>query len=218
MPMTKISASILNADLAHLSDVAATAQTAGADFIHYDVMDGIFVDNLSFGLPVLQCLKKYAELPIDAHLMIQEPHRFVSRFAEAGAEMLSFHIESSSDTADTIRLIHENGMKAGIAVSPDTPVSDVFPYLSMLQDDDFVLLMTVHPGYGKQKFLDYVLDKIKELRAEMNAKQLNLHIQVDGGIQAETAKLCREAGADNLVSGSYLFCSESPAEAVRSLR
>ena len=113
---------------------------------------------------------------------------------------------------------HENGMKAGIAVSPDTPVSDVFPYLSMLQDDDFVLLMTVHPGYGKQKFLDYVLDKIKELRAEMNAKQLNLHIQVDGGIQAETAKLCREAGADNLVSGSYLFCSESPAEAVRSLR
>ena len=216
--MTMISASILNADLAHLADVADTAASAGADFIHYDVMDGIFVDNISFGLPVLQCLKKFAKLPIDAHLMIQEPHRFVKRFAEAGAQMLSFHIESASDTAETIYLIHENGMKAGIAVSPDTPVEDVFPYLSMLEDDDFVLLMTVYPGYGKQKFLDYVLPKIEALRAEMNRGSKKLHIQVDGGIQAQTALLCRNAGADNLVSGSYLFCSENPAEAVRSLR
>lgn len=216
--MTQVFTSILNADLAHLADVSAFAAQAGADYLHFDVMDGCFVDNISFGLPVLQCLKPCATLPIDVHLMVKEPMRFVKRFAEAGADMISFHIESDSDAEKTISVIHACGIPAGLAVSPDTPLEKLYPLLPLLNDNDYILLMTVHPGWGSQKFMEEVLMKIRELSAHLKAEHRNLHIQVDGGIQADTAARCREAGADYMVSGTYIIRAENPQEAVASLR
>ena len=216
--MALISASVLNGDLAHLADVADQIAAAGADMIHYDVMDGSFVDNLSFGLPVLSCLRPCTKLPIDVHLMIDEPHRFAERFIHAGANLLSFHIESRSDAAETVRLIHSFGIPAGIAVSPDTPAKSVFPLLRYLQPDDFILMMTVYPGLGGQQFMPQVLPKIKLLHQKLEAEQLPLHIEVDGGINSETALLCRNAGADYLVAGSYVVGAENAAERVASLR
>lgn len=216
--MAMISASILNGDLAHLAAVADTVSASGADALHYDVMDGCFVDNLSFGLPVLSCLRSCTQLPIDVHLMIEQPLRFAERFVRAGADLLSFHIESRSDAAETLRMIHSLGIPAGIAVSPDTPVETVYPLLPQMQPEDFILLMTVQPGLGGQVFRPYVLPKIEALRQKLDAERLPIHIQVDGGINAETGRLCRNAGADYLVAGSYLLGAAHPADAVASLR
>lgn len=210
-------ASILNSDLLNLAKVADTVRESGADALHYDVMDGRFVDNISFGLPVLASLRPYTKQPIDVHLMITDPLRFVERFVEAGADMLSFHIESDSDVRETLRCIHACGIPAGIAVSPDTPVSAVYPVLSDMQKDDYILLMTVYPGLGGQKFMPQILPKIRELSEYLQREQLPLHIEVDGGINAETGMQCRRAGADYLVAGSYVLGSQNPAEAVRSL-
>lgn len=216
--MCMISVSILNADLAHLADVAKRVEESQADALHYDVMDGCFVDNISFGLPVLQALRRCTDLPLDVHLMVKEPLRFVSRFVEAGASLLSFHIESDSDAAETISAIHSHGIRAGVALSPQTPAEAVIPLLPLLEKDDFILVMTVNPGWGKQAFMADMLPKIQTLRQVINDRKLPLHIQVDGGIQDVTAALCREAGADYLVSGSYLMGAESPAAAVKLLR
>ena len=216
--MALVSVSILNGDLARLADVAETVEAAHADLLHYDVMDGSFVDNLSFGLPVLSSLKPLVQLPVDVHLMIQEPLRFAERFVRAGADLLSFHIESRSDAAETLREIHTLGIPAGIAVSPDTPEESVFPLLESMQPDDFILMMTVRPGLGGQKFMSEVLPKIAALRRRITELQLPLHIEVDGGINAETGALCRKAGADYLVAGSYVLGADDPAEAVRSLK
>ena len=210
-------ASILNSDLLNLAKVADTVRESGADALHYDVMDGRFVDNISFGLPVLASLRPYTKQPIDVHLMITDPLRFVERFVKAGADMLSFHIESDSDVRETLRCIHACGIPAGIAVSPDTPVSAVYPVLSDMQKDDYILLMTVYPGLGGQKFMPQILPKIRELSEYLQREQLPLHIEVDGGINAETGMQCRRAGADYLVAGSYVLGSQNPAEAVRSL-
>ena len=213
-----ISVSILNGDLAHLAQTAELVAASGADARHYDVMDGRFVDNLSFGLPVLSSLRACTDLTIDTHLMIQDPLHFAERFVKAGADLLSFHIESRSDTAETIREIHSLGIPAGIAVSPDTPVEALFPVLPLLQKDDFILLMTVYPGLGGQQFLTRSVPKIAALSEIIRREQLPVHIEVDGGINAETGAQCRAAGADYLVAGSYLLRSEDPAAAVRSLR
>ncbi|MGN0647829.1 MAG: ribulose-phosphate 3-epimerase [Oscillospiraceae bacterium] len=216
--MCIISASILNADLANLSNVAKIVENSGADALHYDVMDGCFVDNISFGLPVLHALRRCTELPLDVHLMVKDPLRFVSRFVEAGAQYLSFHIESDSDPVATVDAIHGHGIAAGIALCPNTPLSVVLPLLPRLKAGDFILLMTVEPGWGKQAFIYDVLPKIRQLRALLDQQELPLHIQVDGGIQEETAAICREAGVDFLVSGSYLMNAPVPADAVRYLR
>lgn len=216
--MAMISASILNADFGHLAQTAELITLAGADAVHYDVMDGSFVDNISFGLPVLEGLRHCTELPFDVHLMIREPIRFAERFMKAGAQLLSFHIESDSDPVETIREIHRLGIPAGIAVSPKTPVETVFPLISEMRDDDFFLLMTVEPGWGKQPFIPEVLPKIRSLSERIRKETQRLHIEVDGGINAETSALCRSAGADYIVSGSYLLAADDPAEAVRLLR
>lgn len=213
-----ISASILNGDLAHLAQVAETVAAAGADALHYDVMDGCFVDNLSFGLPVLASLRPCTRLPIDVHLMITEPLRFAERFVKAGADLLSFHIESRSDAAETVKAIHSFGIPAGLAVSPDTPTEALLPLLKLLRPEDFILMMTVYPGLGGQAFIPRVLPKIAALSELLQREKLPVHIQVDGGINAETGLLCRQAGADYLVAGSYLLNAPDPAEAVRSLR
>jgi len=216
--MTMISASILNADLAHLGDVAEIVRTSGSDMLHYDVMDGCFVDNLSFGLPVLECLRKCTDLTIDTHLMIQDPLHYVERFVKAGSDLLSFHIESDSDAAETLRAIQACGIPAGIAVSPETPESLLKPLIPMLRPEDFVLMMTVRPGLGGQSFMPEVLPKIQNVRRMFAEAGITAHVEVDGGINDRTGALCREAGADYLVAGSYLLGAESPSRAVRLLR
>ena len=215
--MAKVYTSILNADWLHLTEVLDSIAASGADGVHYDVMDGCFVDNLSYGLPILHSMQQYNRLPVDAHLMVKEPLRFVERFAAEGTQMLSFHIESDSEPHATIAEIHRCGMRAGIAVSPNTPLERALPYLERLQAEDFVLLMTVEPGWGKQAFISEVLSKIEQLHTYLQTHSLPLHIQVDGGITAETAALCRAAGADYLVSGSYLLGAADPKAAGASL-
>lgn len=215
--MATVSVSILNSDLAHLADVAETVKQTGAELLHYDVMDGVFVDNLSFGLPVLSAIRPLTQVPVDVHLMISDPLRYVSRFVKAGADLLSFHIESSSDCAETVAEIHRCGVRAGIALSPETPVEAVYPFLPMLNKGDFILLMTVHPGLGGQSFMPEVLPKIRALRQTLDQGGYDLHIEVDGGINAETGARCTEAGADILVAGSYVLGSAHPEEAVSAL-
>lgn len=216
--MALVSVSILNGDLSRLAQVADTIADAKADLLHYDVMDGSFVDNLSFGLPVLTSLKPFVRVPVDVHLMIQQPLRYAERFVQAGADLLSFHIEAQSDPAETVREIHRLGIPAGIAVSPDTPAETVFPLLDALLPDDFILMMTVRPGLGGQQFMPQVLPKIEALRTRIKAMQMPLHIEVDGGINAQTGALCRKAGADYLVAGSFVLGAEDPAAAVRALK
>ena len=216
--MALVSVSILNGDLSRLAQVADTIADAKADLLHYDVMDGSFVDNLSFGLPVLTSLKPVVRVPVDVHLMIQQPLRYAERFVQAGADLLSFHIEAQSDPAETVREIHRLGIPAGIAVSPDTPAETVFPLLDALLPDDFILMMTVRPGLGGQQFMPQVLPKIEALRTRIKAMQMPLHIEVDGGINAQTGARCRKAGADYLVAGSFVLGAEDPAAAVRALK
>ena len=213
-----VSASILNADLTDLKALAALVKSSGADAIHYDVMDGCFVDNISFGLPVLQNLLGCSELPADVHLMIQDPLRFISRFAMEGVKWISFHAESASPADKTISAIHAAGISAGIALSPGTPVETVFPYLPLLNRGDFVLIMTVEPGWGNQAFIESTLEKIKVLHERFQTYGLPLHIQVDGGINDVTAPVCREAGADFIVSGSYLLKAADKQQACVLLR
>ena len=174
-------------------------------------MDGVFVPNISFGIPVIQSLRKISKLTFDVHLMIQEPLAYVDAFADAGADFLTFHLESSSDPQKTIEAIHARGMKAGISIKPGTPAEAVLPYLPQVE---LVLVMSVEPGFGGQKFMPSCLDKIRAIRAASDT----VEISVDGGINGMTGALCREAGASVLVAGSYVFGAKDPAEAIASLR
>lgn len=213
-----ILASILNSNLANIQAETEGLSESGIDAIHFDVMDGIFVDNISFGLPVLSCMRKITDLPIDVHLMIQQPDKFIERFAKAGADMISFHIESESDTQQTINLVHSCGIPVGVAISPDTPIESVYPFLPTLNQEDFVLIMTVYPGLGGQTFINEMLLKIEKLQKYKIQNNLSFHIEVDGGINNNTAKLCRENGVDYLVAGSYITGAFDPTEAVKKLR
>jgi len=207
-----VSPSILSADFANLA--RELERVRAAQWIHIDVMDGHFVPNITVGMPVVSCIRRATDFYLDVHLMISDPLRYGPEFAKAGADMVCFHIEADSDPAATIRAVHDAGAHTGVAIKPDTPAETVYPFLEAA---DMVLLMTVEPGFGGQAFLPDVLPKIRAVRKEADRRGLDLKIQVDGGVNLETARLCTEAGADVLVAGSYVFGSADPAEAVYAL-
>lgn len=213
--MIKVSPSVLACDLSRLLEEVNSIQTAGADMVHLDVMDGTFVTNISFGLPVIASLRKNTDMFFDVHLMIDRPERYAARFIEAGADLLTFHYEASECPERTLDLIRSMGKKAGLSVKPATPIDTVFP---LLDKCDLVLVMTVEPGYGGQSFMPETLDKISALRAEIERRGLDIDVQVDGGINAETAKLVKAAGANNLVAGSYVFKETDRNHAIDLLR
>ncbi len=207
-----VAPSILSADFANLEkEIKAVAQ-AGADWIHVDVMDGRFVPNITIGIPVVKALKKVSPLPLDVHLMIEEPERYVEEFVTAGSDYLTIHVESTKDAAGTLKRIRELGAKPGITLRPRTAVEEVLPLLPLC---DLVLVMTVEPGFGGQSFMNDQVAKITRLRQEISSKNLSCLIEVDGGINAETAKICHEA--DVFVAGSYVFGKEY-GSAIASLK
>ena len=195
-----VAPSILSADFANLEKEIKAVASAGADWLHVDVMDGRFVPNITIGIPVVKSLKKVSPLPLDVHLMIEEPERYVEEFIKAGSDYLTIHVESTRDPASVLKKIRALGAKAGITLRPGTDVSTVLPLLDLC---DLVLVMTVEPGFGGQSFMHDQIAKISKLRSEISARGLKTLIEVDGGINDETAKLCHEA--DVFVAGSYVF-------------
>lgn len=210
-----VSASILSADLLSLGSEIKKLEKNNVNWIHFDVMDGVFVPNISYGIPVLAQIRKMTNMYLDVHLMITEPLKYIRQFDEAGADMITFHVESASDTMETIRALRQTKCKIGISVKPNTPAEAVFPYIESV---DMVLVMTVEPGFGGQKFMD-MSEKIRKIReyADKNGRK-ELLIQVDGGIDDKTAPIVRAAGADVLVSGSYLFKAEDMTKSVKMLK
>lgn len=186
-----------------------------ADIFHLDIMDGVFVPNISYGFPVVEAIASAAAKPMDAHLMIVEPERYVERFAGCGVDMLSFHLNASKDPAGTVELIRSHGVKAGIAINPDIPVESLFPYLEIC---DFVLVMSVFAGFGGQKFIEDTYSRIGKVKQEILRRNLSCLVEVDGGVSGKNAAELKAAGADILVAGSAVFRAPDPEEAVRSMR
>lgn len=215
MKQIQISASILSADMANLAAVIEGLEHASTDMLHFDVMDGHFVPNITFGLPVLEALDHVTGMFMDVHLMIDEPLVYAERFIKAGADLVTFHLESKSDPLETIQAIHAAGAQAGIVLKPSTPWEEAVPYLEQVE---VVLVMTVEPGFGGQSFLWPMIQKVEALSAYAKAHDLHYHVQVDGGINAETAPHAIRAGADLLVIGSYLFRQANPRAAMEAIR
>ena len=211
----KISPSILSADYASLKSEIEKVKNGGADMLHVDVMDGHFVPNISIGPPVIKSIRKATDMFLDCHLMISNPCDYVDSFVKSGADLIAFHVESNSNVEETIEKITSAGVLPALVVKPGTPAESVFPYLSKIA---MVLVMTVEPGFGGQSFMEDMLPKIKEIREKADEVNPALMIQVDGGIVPETAKKCVDAGADVLVSGSYIFGASNIAGAIESLR
>ena len=211
----KIAPSILAADFTMLGADIVSVQSA--DYLHFDVMDGVFVPNLSVGLPVLESVRRFTDMLLDVHLMIASPARYTARFAQAGADIVVFHVEAESpeNTRSAIKELHNLGKKAGLSVKPGTPVDALRPYIENL---DMVLVMTVEPGFGGQVFMHDMLPKVTELRRVITENNLACDIEVDGGINAETAKLCILAGANVLVAGSDIFRQPDRAARIAELR
>ncbi|MGN1340283.1 MAG: ribulose-phosphate 3-epimerase [Oscillospiraceae bacterium] len=209
--MIKTSASLLACDLADISGELSRCKAANVDWIHFDVMDGAFVEQITYGSPVLKSVRAATDMFLDVHLMVQNPAQQIKFFAEAGADLISFHVESLSDTEDTLKAIRALGVKSALAVKPKTPIDCVYPHLELC---DMVLVMTVEPGYGGQAFMPETLDKIRALRRKADSMGLSaLDIEVDGGINAKTATLVKEAGANVLVAGTGLFKADDMSAA-----
>ena len=213
--MVKIAPSLLSCDFQRMGEELVDIAKQGADWAHLDVMDGVFVTNLTFGIPVIAALRSASPIFFDVHLMICEPEKYVKRYAEAGADMITVHLEACEDVKGTIDAIHATGKLAGISIKPNTPAQAVYPYLN---DVDMVLVMTVEPGYGGQALIPECLDKVRDIRQEAQKLGKTLLIEVDGGINAQTACDAILAGADVLVAGSYVFGATDRRAAIESLR
>lgn len=213
--MIKIAPSILSADYTKLGDEINSVRSA--DYIHFDVMDGVFVPNLSIGLPVLESVRNFTDMTLDIHLMITSPSKYTKRFAQAGADIIVFHVEAEAPEKihEAIEELQSLGKKAGLSIKPKTPAEAIFPYLHKL---DIVLVMTVEPGYGGQSFIAETLPKISTIKKEILRRKPDCELEVDGGINLETAKLCVNAGANVLVAGSDIFNKKDRAARILELR
>ncbi|WP_342044330.1 ribulose-phosphate 3-epimerase [Bacillus sp. OTU530] len=213
--MIKIAPSILSADFARLGEEIKDVEKGGADYIHVDVMDGHFVPNITIGPLIVEAVRPITSLTLDVHLMIEQPDRYIPEFAKAGADIITVHVEACPHLHRTIQLIRSFGIKAGVVLNPHTPVSAI---QHVLEDIDMVLLMTVNPGFGGQSFIHAVLPKIQEVSRMVRERGLQVDIEVDGGVNAETARLCVEAGANVLVAGSAIYNEKDRAQAIRVIR
>ena len=210
-----VSPSLLSCDFANIQRDVEMLNNSQADWLHIDVMDGVFVPNISFGLPVVEAMKRHAKKPLDVHLMIVNPDQYIADFKKVGADYLTVHYEACTHLHRTIQLIHQHDMKAGVALNPHTPIEVLS---DIIFDLDLVLLMSVNPGFGGQKFIPQAVEKVKKLKNLIQQSGSKALIEIDGGVNLETGKLLADAGADALVAGSFVFGSESPKETILSLK
>jgi ribulose-phosphate 3-epimerase len=213
--MVKIAPSILSADFSKLGEEILAVERGGADYIHIDVMDGHFVPNITIGPLIVDAIRPITKLPLDVHLMIENPDQYIEAFAKAGADYITVHVEASRHLHRTIQNIKSYGVKAGVVLNPATPVESI---QHIIGDIDMVLLMSVNPGFGGQKFIPEVLPKIRKVKEMADQKGLDIEIEIDGGVNSETAKLCIEAGANVLVAGSAIYNEEDYAKAISLIR
>lgn len=211
----KIAPSMLSCDFSKMGEEIIRMDRAGADYMHLDVMDGAFVPNITFGAPVIKAVRGFTDVPFDVHLMIDNPLKYIDDFVNAGADIITFHVEAKSDIRATIEKIKSCGVKAGLVIKPNTPAEAVYPYL---KDIYMVLIMTVEPGFGGQSFMEDMLPKVSEIREEAERQGVSIVIEADGGINEKTIGKCSEAGIDICVSGTGVFKAENAKEAIERLR
>jgi ribulose-phosphate 3-epimerase len=213
--MPLIAPSLLSADFSELGKAAALLDRCEADWFHLDVMDGRFVPNITFGMPVIKAIRPLSDKPFDVHLMIAEPERYIEDFKKAGADILSIHLEASTHLHRSLQAIRQCGMKSGVALNPHSPVESIE---HVLAETDLVCLMSVNPGFGGQKFIESTYEKVRRLKAMIRAQGTNTLIEIDGGVSDANAQLLKEAGADVLVAGSYVFGSADPEKTIAGLK